>query len=410
MSTRTQAVLVTASGIASGVAILATGGATTHDIGVVVGMAAAGALIAVAVAGAIHRLSTSASLRRRLVVGALAAIGATVTGAALAARAMFLSAHDLRVLLAVLAVAGSVAVASALRLAAQVSADAASVAIQAHRLLEDPGIEPDGSYTAEEPVRPTVTELAALHDDLTTVADRLAAARRRERLLDASRRELVAWVSHDLRSPVASIRAMAEALEDGIVEDRADVDRYHEAIRREAVRLGLLVDDLFELSRISSGSRPADQELTPFTELVDEVLAAVQPAAHQKGVTVDSRLVLDRNPQVPSSDLRRVLRNLLDNAVAHTIPGGAVSIDGRIDGDHLVVSVSDGCGGIPAHDLPRVFEVAFRGDVARQRDSGGGGLGLAIAKGLVEAQSGDLGVVNDGAGCRFTLHLPIGRP
>ena len=176
-----------------------------------------------------------------------------------------------------------------------------------------------------------MTELAALHDDLTSVADRLAAARQRERLLDASRRELVAWVSHDLRSPVASIRAMAEALEDGIVDDQADIDRYHEAIRREAVRLGLLVDDLFELSRISSGSRPADQELTPFTELVDEVLAAVQPAAHQKGVTVDSRLVLDRNPQVPSSDLRRVLRNLLDNAVAHTIPGGAVSIDGRIE-------------------------------------------------------------------------------
>jgi signal transduction histidine kinase len=235
----------------------------------------------------------------------------------------------------------------------------------------------------------------------------LDASRTRERALDASRRDLIAGVSHDLRSPIASIRAMSEALEDGVVDDDASVQRYHRAIRVESERLGALVDDLFELSRITAGVLDTDQPCVPLGELVADVVSAAQPAASTKGVRIAN--LLDEIPGVlvPASDLRRVLHNLLDNAVRHTRHGGTIVVDGELVGRTAQVFVTDECGGIPEADLARVFDVAFRGDAARTRDNGGGGLGLAIAKGLLEAHRGSIEIANRAPGCRFTLELPV---
>jgi signal transduction histidine kinase len=110
---------------------------------------------------------------------------------------------------------------------------------------------------------------------------------------------------------------------------------------------------------------------------------------------------------VPASDLRRVLHNLLDNAVRHTRQGGTIVIDGELLGQIAQLAVTDECGGIPEADLARVFDVAFRGDNARTRDNCGGGLGLAIAKGLLEAHRGSIQIANEASGCRFTLRLPV---
>ena len=194
----------------------------------------------------------------------------------------------------------------------------------------------------------------------------------RERALEHSRRELVAWVSHDLRTPIAGIRAMAEALDDGVVADPPEVHRYHLQLVTEADRLARLVDDLFELSRIEADTLALSVETVALDELVSEAVASAAAVAEAKGVRVGrspGAALADRTspPLVVGSvpELGRAMRNLLDNAIRHTPPGGAVVVEVRPDGDAAEVSVRDGCGGIPAADLDRVFDLAYRGDAAR---------------------------------------------
>ncbi|MGH9268440.1 MAG: sensor histidine kinase, partial [Acidimicrobiales bacterium] len=257
-------------------------------------------------------------------------------------------------------------------------------------------------------------ELAALGREMAAASARLDQARAHERALDASRRELVAWVSHDLRTPLAGIRAMVEALEDGVVDDPATVARYYRTMRAEADRLAGLVDDLFELSRIQSGALQLHFERAVLGDLVSDALAGAAVAARAKGVRLEGEVAGDA-PEIELStpEVLRVLRNLLDNAIRHTPPDGAVRVEAGVsppggESRHAYVQVHDGCGGIPADDLDRVFDLAFRGDPARTPAAGGGaGLGLAIARGIVEAHRGGISVENEGGGCRFTVRLPL---
>ena len=236
-------------------------------------------------------------------------------------------------------------------------------------------------------------------------------ARERERAAEASRRELVAWISHDLRSPLAGIRAMAEALADGVVSGRDEVTGYAARISGEATRLSGMVDDLFELSRITAGALRLTMAAVPLREVVGDALAAQTAVARRKRV----RVLTDAEvwPTVLGSDteLGRVVRNLLANAIRHTPPDGAVTVRVSLDGRDAVLAVDDVCGGIPEADLARVFDVAFRGAAARTPESGdqpaGAGLGLAIAKGLVEAHHGRIDARNHGPGCRFEVRLPV---
>jgi signal transduction histidine kinase len=256
-------------------------------------------------------------------------------------------------------------------------------------------------------------ELAALAAELRQTSTRLAEAREQAAALESSRRELVAWVSHDLRTPLAGIRAMVEALEDGVVDDADTVARYHRTMRREADRLAGLVDDLFELSRIQAGSLSLQFEAVPLDELVSDAIAGAAIAAAAKDVSLRGD-VAQPAPVVELStpEMARVVRNLLDNAIRHTPRGGQITVDARLDetGSSARVSVLDGCGGIPEHDLDLVFDLAYRGDAARTPGDGGGGLGLAVARGLVEAHQGHITVQNEGPGCRFTVRLPLSRP
>ena len=236
-------------------------------------------------------------------------------------------------------------------------------------------------------------------------------ARDRERAAEASRRELVAWISHDLRSPLAGIRAMAEALADGVVSERQEVADYAQRISGETTRLSAMVGDLFELSRITAGALQLTMSAVPLRDVVSDALAAQTPVAEQKGVKVLANA--DAWPIVSGSDpeLARIMRNLVSNAIRHTPPDGTVAVQiGISDGDALI-SVDDSCGGIPEDEIGRVFDVAFRGTQARTPErsgnTSGGGLGLAIAKGLVEAHSGQIGVHNHGPGCRFEVRLPL---
>lgn len=234
-------------------------------------------------------------------------------------------------------------------------------------------------------------------------------ARERERTAEASRRELVAWISHDLRTPLAGIRAMTEALADGVVAKPAEVADYVGRISGETERLSGMVDDLFQLSRITSGALHLTLSAVPLREVVSEAVAAESVGAARKRVQVRA----DDHAQWPvvlgsDPELARVVRNLLSNAIRHTPPDGSVMVAAGVRGRTAYLRVDDCCGGIPEPDLERVFDVAFRGTHARTPAGGSGaGLGLAIARGLVEAHRGKINAQNHGLGCRFEVVLPL---
>lgn len=237
--------------------------------------------------------------------------------------------------------------------------------------------------------------------------------REQERAAERSRRELVAWVSHDLRTPLAGIRAMAEALSDGVVARRADIERYADQIVRETNRLGLMVDDLFEMSKINAGALALRLEPLDLRELIDEVLAANRPTADRARVSLRAEQPGARI-MVAGSDheLGRVLTNLVSNAIAHTPPGGRVDISAGTGNGQAWARVEDTGPGIAEDDLPRIFEVAYRGTAARSPVTTGGvppgsGMGLAIAAGLVQAHNGDIRAENRDQGCRFEVRLPL---
>ncbi len=235
-------------------------------------------------------------------------------------------------------------------------------------------------------------------------------ARERERAAEASRRELVAWISHDLRTPLAGIQAMAEALADGVVSSPREVAGYANRIGGETRRLSRMVDDLFELSRITAGALRLTLSAVALQDVVSDALSAQVPMAQRKRVRVLTNV--ESWPVVRGSDpeLARIVCNLVSNAIRHTPPDGTVAVQVGIDGSNAVLTVEDACGGIPESELSRVFDVAFRGSAARTpspEPDGGGGLGLAIAKGLVEAHHGAIAARNHGPGCRFEVRLPL---
>jgi signal transduction histidine kinase len=240
-------------------------------------------------------------------------------------------------------------------------------------------------------------------------------AREAERRAETARRELVGWISHDLRSPMAGIRGMVDALADGVVRRPEEVAEYHARVRRETIRLAAMVEDLFQLSRATSPTLALERVPLALGEIVSDAVGAeaAAAAAAQVEVVADDP---DRWPTVVGDDteLTRVVRNLLSNAIRHTPAGGRVALSAGTSGPSGTEAwlwVQDACGGIPEPDLDRIFDVGYRGTAARTPDSrSGAGLGLAIARALTDAHGGRLTVENHGPGCRFELVLPLRRP
>jgi signal transduction histidine kinase len=250
-------------------------------------------------------------------------------------------------------------------------------------------------------------ELAALTDELEMTRMKLAASHDRERALEDSRRELVAFMSHDLRTPLAGLRAVSEGLEDGVIDDVPGALRQ---MRATVDRMTGLVEDLFELSRLSSAPAPRRRMAVSLRELADDVAGESGEHARVSGVrlvvstpTDDDRLAVQGDPD----ELTRAVTNLVDNAIRHTKPEETVTlaVDREPDG-RIRLAVTDGCGGIPPADLDRVFDIGWRGDTQRTPSDRGGGLGLAITRGIVESHHGTIAVSNVPHGCTFQIALP----
>ncbi len=378
-----------------------------------------GSSIGVGVLGLlVLRMLRGRSIRLKLFVVAMFTVLAMVAGVLAAAQKMFLSQHDFGVALVVCIAAGVVALAMAIPLARSVTADSRALR-NAMRALGDEGQDFEfssrgagrhaapGNLTADRanPVSLATAELDGLSRELATTASRLAESRERERALERSRRELVAWVSHDLRTPLAGLRAMAEALEDGVATDPM---RYHTQIRMSVDRLAGMVDDLFEMSRIHAGALRLTLERVPLTDLVDEAVIGADPLARACGVALEADVRTPLAVRVDPRELSRALTNLVANAIRHTPSAGEVRVEATERDGHAVLAVVDACGGIPDEDLDRVFEVAWRGTAARTPEPlAGAGLGLAIVRGIVEAHAGEVDVRNVVGGCRFEVRLPV---
>jgi signal transduction histidine kinase len=319
------------------------------------------------------------------------------------ARAMFISGHDLALLLTMLTFAAILSVGFGLLYAMPLSSRIERVRSGTERIA--------GGELGPEVIVEGHDELAGLAADLNRMARALEEAAEREREVEKSRRDLVAAVSHDLRTPLASTRALIEALADGVAEDPETQRRYLSSASRELEHLSRLVDDLFELARIDAGVLELTLEEASLRDLISDTISSFQPQAEQKGVRLLGEVSADVDPVLANPPrLQRVLHNLVSNALRHTPQDGTVTLRAAPEGNVARIEVSDTGVGIAPEDLPHVFERSFRGEQSRTRpdedDAPGAGLGLAIARGLVEAHGGKMNVQSEpgqGSLFRFTL-------
>jgi signal transduction histidine kinase len=353
---------------------------------IVFALVVAGATLVAGLAAALV-LGRLPSLRLRLAGLALLGVVMPLAAVVLSGVVMFSSGHDLTIL-AVAAASSTAALAAALLVARSIHGAIDRVRVAAASLARG-----DLAARAPEGGPAEVAELAASFNEMAANV---------EGLFDA-RRQLVAWASHDLRTPLANMQAMLEALEDGL----ATPDRYLPALREQTRTLGQLVDDLFELARIDAGALTLELRDAPLAALVQSCLRGLEAEARARRVTLAAEME-GSNPTVRCAPdkVERVLANLVTNALRHTPSDGAVAVVVEPLEREVRVSVEDTGEGLPADSIRRVFDRFWRGDPARARTTGGGGLGLAIARGLVEAQGGRIWAENrpeGGARVSFTL-------
>lgn len=319
----------------------------------------------------------------------------------LTARLMFASEHDLQLATVLLVFAGGIAMALGFFFSEAITGRIGGLSEAARALAQ-------GKLDTRVPVVGR-DEVAMLGRTFNDMAGQLQAADRKQRELDLLRRDLIAWVSHDLQTPLASVRVIVEALADGMVDDPETTQRYLATAKRDVEALTDLIDDLFQMAQLDAGGLSLEITPSDVGDLVSDTLEAFTPLARSRGVALSAAC---HAAGVVSLDVRRigrVLNNLLGNAIEHTPAGGRVSLEARRSGGDLVIEVTDTGNGIAPEDLPRVFDRFFRGEPARPRATGGAGLGLAIARGLVEAHRGRIAVASTpGVGTTFTIRLPIG--
>jgi len=238
---------------------------------------------------------------------------------------------------------------------------------------------------------------------------RIAALAQRERAraaAEATRRQLVAAVSHDLRTPIASLRLLVEAIDDEIV-DEPTRRRYIATMGTHIHSLSAMIDDLFELSRIEAGDIDWSIRQVELGVLVDETVSAMAPEAGAKGVRIESELGAGPLPaQADPERIQRVLFNLIRNAIRHTPADGSVTVKVESGPQEIEVEVADSGAGISAEDREHVFDAFFRGGEDAARGSDGAGLGLAVSRAIVETHGGRIWLAPAASGTRIRFSLP----
>jgi signal transduction histidine kinase len=343
------------------------------------------------------RLLVRASLPQRFV--AVGALGAAIALANLwvLSQTMFVSDHDATLLGVLLLYSVGAGVGAAI-VTARSSARAVARLTSTARALGEGDL---GRRTGDLGAGPELDLLAGTLDEM---AARLEASQRRERAAETMRRDLITAVSHDLRTPLASLRAMVEAIDDGVVDDVPTMRRYAAEMRRSVTQLVAMVDDLFELAQLDAGAIEAESRHARLGDVVRSVVDAVSLRAEEKGLALETQID-GAEDAACSPRLARVLQNLLVNAVRHTPADGTVRVEAHRSPDVLELAVADTGEGIASEDLERVFDPFYRADPSRHGP--GAGLGLSLAKRIVEALGGTISAESEPEhGARFAVVIP----
>lgn len=350
-------------------------------------------ILSVAVGFVLYRVVAwqSRSLSLTLAFASLWAAVLSIFNVWAVARLMFFESHDYTLAIILLVFAAIVAAAFGVSATGRVSADLKELSASAAQIAT-------GNFSIRAMVR-SQDEVGRVAKTFNDMAAQLQAAAQQREELEKLRRDLIAWTSHDLRTPLTSIRAMIEALHDGIVTDEAMVQRYYRTIRADIVALNDLLDDLFELAQLDAGGLQMEFDPHSLSDLVSDTLETFHALAQQKGVELIGRVGDEVDPVVlNASKIGRVLANLVNNALRYTPEGGTIQVQVERVENAVRVQVQDSGEGFKAEDLERVFEKFYRGEEARTRAMGGAGLGLAIARGIIEAHHGRIWAENAAAG------------
>ncbi|MEE8332102.1 MAG: HAMP domain-containing sensor histidine kinase [Acidimicrobiia bacterium] len=335
------------------------------------------------------------SMRALVLVVPLVALGAVALTVSLSAALMFTSGHDLGVVLVALTLGVGLGAALSVSVTRPLASDLKAMADTARRLGA-------GDLRARTGVE-RADEIGDAANALDTMASRLGDAERQRAADYEARQHLLAAISHDLRTPLSALQAAIEALEDGVA---ADPQRYLRSMGRDVAALRNLVDDLFLLTRIESGDYTAERLQIDLAELADEAVEALSPVANTRGVALSVTACDGATVLGAPSDLGRAIRNLLDNAIRHAPSATTVRVEVSNGGPQATLRVIDEGTGFSPEFVATAFERFAKGDAARGRDSGGAGLGLAIARGVVEAHGGRIWI-EPGQGGEVALRLPV---
>jgi len=317
----------------------------------------------------------------------------------LTARLMFASQHDLLLAIVLLVFAGGMAMALGYFLSSALTDRIYLLQQGAERLAR-------GELAARVPVSGR-DEVAALAAAFNQMASRLQAAAEKQHEVEQLRTDLIAWVGHDLQTPLASIRAILEALADGVVTDPQAVQRYLATAQRAVRSLSELIDDLFQMAQLDAGGLTLDRSDNSLSDLISDTLESFSALAAGQGIALAGSVAADVDPVfMDAARIGRVLSNLVGNALRYTPKGGRVEVHASRKGQKVEVTVSDTGEGIREEDLPYIFDRFYRGEKSRNRALGGAGLGLAIARGILQAHGGEIRAESlPGQGTRFIFQL-----
>lgn len=363
------------------------------------GSASVGSVFLLYKLGALEQFN---SLRWTLLANILLLVVLIVLNVWLTAQLMFISEHDFVLTIALLIFAGAVSALSVFFIANAWIERIYQLGNAAKRLQS-------GDLQARLPVRGK-DELAQLTSAFNQMIDGLQAIELQKQQLEQTRRDLVAWVSHDLRAPLANIRVLNEAILDGVVSDPQTVNRYIRMVQGELFHLSKMIDDLFELAQLDAGNFVLQCEPASLHDLISDSLGSMSAKAEGRGIRLEGALDAGINlVTIAPNKIQRVLHNLLENALEHTPAGGVISIHVRRIPGAVEVRVHNTGSVIPSTDLPHLFESFFRSEPSRAQSDGrrGTGLGLAIVKGFVEAHGGAVSVESSPeAGTTFRFTIP----